>query len=60
MVHVYDEQVVHSIVPLTDAPEVTGFGADARAQIEAMSFDQRLEVFSKKNSPFNLGEIPAE
>ena len=57
--HVYDDRVVHSLVPLGDSPEITGFSAEHRAQIEAMTFEQRLEVFSNKNSQFNLGEEPA-
>ncbi len=56
MVHVYEDQVVHSIVPVGDPAEVTGFSADHWAQIEAMTPEQRLEMFSSKQSPFNLGE----
>ena len=59
MVHVYDDRVVHSLVPLGDNPEVSGFSADYRGQIEAMSFEQRREMFSSKNSSFNLGNEPA-
>lgn len=59
MVHVYDDRVVHSLVPLGETPEVSGFSADYRAQIEAMSAEQRREMFSSKSSSFNLGNEPA-
>jgi 3',5'-cyclic AMP phosphodiesterase CpdA len=57
VVHVYEEQVVHSIIPIGDTAEVSGFSADAWAQIEAMTPEQRLETFSAKNSTFNSGEV---
>ena len=56
LVHVYGDRLVHSIVPIGERVEVTGFSADRIAQIEAMTFEQRLEIFSNKNSSFNLGE----
>jgi Icc protein len=46
---------VHSVVPMTGGGEVTGFSADSRPTIEAMSAEQRLEMFSRKKSDFNLG-----
>ena len=57
MVHVYEDRLVHSIVPIGDETEVTGFPIDAVAQIEAMTFDERLAMFSAKNSPFNSAEV---
>jgi hypothetical protein len=36
---------------------VSGFSADAWAQIEAMTPEQRLETFSAKNSTFNSAEV---
>ncbi|TQL47618.1 3',5'-cyclic AMP phosphodiesterase CpdA [Homoserinimonas aerilata] len=58
IVHTYPDRIVHSSVPLGETVEITGFSSDHRAQIEAMSFEQRLEMFSNKRSPFNLGEEP--
>lgn len=55
LVHVYDNQIVHSIVPVGETVEITGFSADHRAQIDAMSLQERLEMFSNKRSPFNIG-----
>ena len=57
VVHVYDEQLVHSIIPVGDMTEVSAFPAEGWAQIRSMTPEQRLEVFSKKNSDFNSGEV---
>ena len=57
LVHVYDEQVVHSTIPIGDATEVSGFSTDAWAQIEGMTAGQRLEMFSSKTSTFNASEV---
>lgn len=56
VVHVYEDRVVHSIVPVGDTTEITGFSADHRAAIEAMTPEQRRQMFSDKKSKFNLGE----
>jgi 3',5'-cyclic AMP phosphodiesterase CpdA len=55
-VHVYDDRIVHSIVPVGDTAEVTGFSSDNWARIEAMTPQERLELFSNKRSPFNARE----
>jgi hypothetical protein len=48
---------VHTVIPLLSATEVTGFPAENRKLIEAMSPDERRAMFSKKDSPFNRGEV---
>ena len=53
LVHVYDETIVHTIVPLGVEPEIAGFSRDNLATIEAMTPEQRLDVFSRKDSDFN-------
>lgn len=53
LVHVYDDTIVHTIVPLGVEPEIAGFSRDNLATIEAMTPEQRIEVFSKKDSDFN-------
>ncbi len=55
-VHVYEEQIVHSIIPIGDTTEVSGFSSDGWAQIEAMTPEQRRETFSAKKSTFNSAE----
>jgi len=58
LVHVYDDRLVHSVVPIGDRTEITGFAAEFISQIEQMTPEQRTEMFSKKTSSFNLGEEP--
>ncbi len=57
MVHVYDDRIVHTTVPLADAPEVSGFPSDVRAQIVALSPEERRELLSRKDSPVYSGEM---
>ncbi|MDO7882489.1 phosphodiesterase [Salinibacterium soli] len=56
LVHVYEQQLVHSIVPVGDTTEVTGVPAAGWDQIAAMTPEQRQDVFSRKDSDFNRGE----
>jgi Icc protein len=57
MVHVYEDRIVHTIVPLTEAPEVSGYPNDVRAQVEALSPEERRELVSRKDSPLYTGEL---
>jgi len=56
VVHVYENTIVHSVVPVGSRAEITGFSTEFAPQIESMTFEQRLEMFSNKRSAFNLGE----
>ena len=56
VVHVYDDQIVHSIIPVGDTAEVSGFPGSVLSQLEAMTAEERLEAFSSKNSTFNVAE----
>ncbi len=56
MMHLYDDRIVHTIVPTADAPEVSGFPSDVTAQVEALTADERRELLSRKDSPFYAGE----
>lgn len=56
LVHVYDDQVVHSIVPVGETVEVTGVPASAWRQVEALTREQRHEMFSNKSSDFNRAD----
>ena len=53
LVHVYPDQVVFSQVPLEQTPELNSYAATYRSMIEAMSPEERREMFSNKNSEFN-------
>ncbi|MDF1606071.1 metallophosphoesterase [Nocardioides sp. YIM 152315] len=57
MVHVYDDRIVHTVVPVDEATEVSGFPSDVRAQVEAMTPEERRELLSRKDSPIYTGEI---
>ena len=50
MLHVYDDRIVHTIVPVAEAPEVSGYPSDVRAQLEALSPEERREIISRKDS----------
>jgi Icc protein len=53
MMHVYADRIVHTVVPLAEAPEVSGFPSDVIAQVEALSPEERREALSRKDSAFN-------
>ena len=56
MVHVYADRVVHSVVPIHDALEVSGYGMDMAAPFAALSAEERFEMVSRKDSPLYAGE----
>ena len=53
LVSIFDDQVVFSHLGAGQMPEVHGFSAEFLAQIQAMSPEDRREMFSNKSSPFN-------
>ncbi|WP_121253353.1 metallophosphoesterase [Nocardioides ferulae] len=61
MLHLYDDPrtVVHTVVPLPEAPEVTAVPSTVVAQLEALSAEERRDLLSRKDSPFNTGEMGA-
>ena len=48
LVHVYDNQIVHSHVALGEFPAATGFDAAFLARMEALTPDERTEAFSRQ------------
>jgi len=48
LVHVYADQVVHSIVPLGDFPVVASFGTDFTSRLEAASAVELREYCAKQ------------
>jgi 3',5'-cyclic AMP phosphodiesterase CpdA len=60
VVHVYDDRVVHSVVPVPSAPEVDGFGTDVAPLLEALSPAERHDMVSRKDSPLNTGQLTGE
>ncbi len=57
LVHIYDDSVVHSIVPIGPWPQVSGFSGVVLDALAAMSPEERREAFSSKASTFNLAEV---
>ena len=57
MLHLYADRVVHTLVPVPPAPEVSGFPLDVVALVEAMSAEERRDVLSRKDSDFNRGIV---
>lgn len=58
-VHVYEDRIVHSVVPIDSYAEVTGFGDVFMEKIGTMSPEARLEAFSSKASTFSIADIEA-
>jgi 3',5'-cyclic-AMP phosphodiesterase len=52
-VHVYDDRIVHTVIPVFDAPEVTGQPGAMREVLDALSAEERREIISRKDSDFN-------
>ena len=50
-----DRQVVHTVVPLAQAHEVSGHGLDVVPALEALSPEERREIISNKTSDLNQG-----
>jgi 3',5'-cyclic-AMP phosphodiesterase len=52
-VHVYDDRIVHTVVPIAEAPEITGQSAAMREALDALTPEERREIISRKDSDFN-------
>lgn len=50
LVHVYDDTVTHSVVPVLEAPTGDFFSPEWIAKMAALTPEERLEAFSKKPS----------
>ena len=55
MLHLYRDRVVHTLVPLPEAPEVSGYPLSVVEQVEALSAEERHDLVSRKDSPFYTG-----
>ena len=60
VVHVYDDRVVHSIVPCPPRPRSTASARTSLPLLEALSPEERLDLVSRKDSPLNTGELTVE
>jgi Icc protein len=51
--HVYDDRIVHTVVPIPEAAEISGQPGEMRALLDALSAEERREIISRKDSDFN-------
>ncbi|MFB2555003.1 phosphodiesterase [Herbiconiux liangxiaofengii] len=51
IVQVYDDRIVHSIVPIGDFPVVSGFDSEFIDRLDALPAPERLEAFSRHVQP---------
>jgi 3',5'-cyclic AMP phosphodiesterase CpdA len=58
LVHVYDDRIVHSVVPIGEFDEISALGAEALPGILAMTPEERREHLSAKQAFANLGDEP--
>lgn len=57
LVHVYDDQIVHSVVPIERFTEVAAFSERFVEKLAEMSDEQRLETFSSKTSTATVASV---
>ncbi|WP_257441261.1 metallophosphoesterase [Nocardioides daeguensis] len=55
LLHLYDDRVVHSVVPALDADEVSGYGLEMLEPFRALSPAERFDMVARKDSPLNQG-----
>ena len=53
IVQVYDDRIVHSIVPIGDFPKVSGFDKAFVDRVYALSADEQREAFSRQVPPIS-------
>ncbi|MBG6107055.1 metallophosphoesterase [Frigoribacterium sp. CG_9.8] len=59
LVHIYDDQVVHSVIPIGDHAAVSGFSAGFVQRMAALSPEDRLDIFSNKTSTVTVADVEA-
>ena len=50
----YVDRIVHTSIPIREAPEVSGQPEEMRALLEALSPVERREIISRRDSDFNI------
>lgn len=56
LVHVYDDQILHSVVPVNETVQVSGFPDSVLERLAELTHEQRIDAFSRKSSDFNVAE----
>ena len=59
LVHVYDDQILHTVVPVNETRAVSGFPDSVLDRLAELTHEQRIEAFSNKKSTFNEAEVEA-
>jgi len=59
LVQVYEQQVVHSVVPIGDHAAVSGFSAGFVEKMATLSPERRLDIFSNKASTVTIADVEA-
>jgi Icc protein len=59
LVHVYDDQILHTVVPVNETRSVSGFPDSVLDRLAELTHEQRIEAFSNKKSTFNEAEVEA-
>lgn len=52
MLHLYDDRVVHTVVPVPAAPEVSSIAAELEPAVASLTPEERRELVSRKDSPY--------
>jgi Icc protein len=60
MMHLYDDRIVHSVVPVPDAAEMVGYPIELAAEVESLGPDELRELLSNKASPVWAHENPLD
>lgn len=56
LVHLYDDTVVHTVIPVEEYDQIAGYPAALRAMAATMTDEQIREMVSSKSSDFNNAE----
>lgn len=56
MLHLYADRVVHTVVPIADAEEISGYGMEMAEPFAALTVDERFEIVSRKDSALYADE----
>lgn len=54
MTHLYEDRVVHTVVPLAESPQLYSVRAGLAEQLLALSPHERRELLSRKDSPLDI------
>jgi 3',5'-cyclic AMP phosphodiesterase CpdA len=60
MMHLYEDRIVHSVVPVPEAEEMAGYPLELITEIEALPPAERHELLSAKDSPVWAHENPMD